>query len=47
MNAELLKNESVAYALAAGLIDLGSSRDLDREIERSQRRARLLRKVAK
>ncbi|MGE8141738.1 hypothetical protein ACQKOE_07170 [Novosphingobium sp. NPDC080210] len=47
MNVEALKNESVAYALAAGLVDLGSSRDLDREIERAARRQRIARRAAK
>lgn len=44
MITENLKNESIAYALAAGMIDIGSSRDLDRDLERRARRQRIERR---
>lgn len=40
MNSEHLKSESIAYALAAGMVSFGSARDQDRDIERAARRAR-------
>lgn len=43
MNSNDLKNESIAYALAAGMVTFGSSAEADRDAERSRRRARLLR----
>jgi hypothetical protein len=41
------RNESIAMALALGIAPIGSTRDLDADIERSARRARWERRKAK
>ncbi len=39
------RDESIAYALAAGMVSVTSTADLDRQVERDRRQARRERKT--
>lgn len=39
------RNESMAYALASGMVSVGSTADLERQVERDRRAARRERKT--
>jgi hypothetical protein len=41
------KDESIAYALAMGMVPFGSLNDLDRDVDRQARRARWERRKQK